>query len=245
MSIPGLPSLPSDIAGVFSEVVLVASDLLGFGAVSSQWGLFLNGEPVVIADSVLSIEFTQDFSITNAPVEQGSFASYNKVQRPFETTLRFATGGSIADRQNLINSIAAIIGDTNLYDVVTPEVTYTNLNLVHQNYLRSAERGAGLLTIDVRAQEVRPAGLVTSSAAATQTGNTGTTTPVSGTSDTSVGPLTGQDRINNGFAAINAPQDPAASPVLNGGNVQPQTPTAAQNSQFTSALTEAGNPFND
>src|ERR1039458_7014020 len=119
MSIPGLPALPAAIAGLFSEVALMTSDGVSSSSSSeSQWGIFLNGAAVVIADNVISVDFRQDFTISNYPIEGGAFASYNKVQHPFEVKIGFSTGGGNADRASMFNSIAAIISDTNLYDVV-------------------------------------------------------------------------------------------------------------------------------
>ena len=100
MSIPGLPALAADIAELFSTIPLITSDGpdVSTAVASSQWGIFLNGDPVVICDNVLSMEFRQDFKISNYPVEQGAFATYNKVQQPMEVKFRFSTGGSSAKR---------------------------------------------------------------------------------------------------------------------------------------------------
>src|SRR5262249_51706443 len=96
-----------------------------------------------------------EWAIANYPVEKGAFESYDKVQTPYEVRVRFASGGSIPNRQALLNSIAAIAGDLNLYDVVTPEAIYTSANIAHYDYNREAARGLGLMVIDVLFQQVR------------------------------------------------------------------------------------------
>lgn len=220
MSIPGLPALPPAAAALFETVVSLVGDAInGSSAAQSQFGIFLNGDPVVVSDNVISFEYSQDFKISNYPVEQGSFASYNKVQQPFEVKFRFSTGGGSTDHQATLASIAAVIADTNLYDVATPDATYSNLNFVHQDYRQSAER-IGLLVIDVRCEEVRPASLASSTT--TTTSPDGTTTTSSSTTQISIIP----------GSQINSPQSPSASPIVNGGNLQPQDPTPAQASQF-------------
>ena len=231
MSIPGLPSLSSGAANLFvTQLVLLTADaILGLLGFHQQWGIFSAGVPVVEADNVVSFDFRQDFSISNYPVEQGSFASYNKVQHPQEMKFRFSTGGSNADRQNFLNSIKAVIADTNLYDVVTPDAVYTNLNFVHWDYARSADRGAGLLVVDVWVEEVRPASLASSS---TLTGATTGATGTSGPGNITAAPL----------PPLNNAQNPAATPQVNGGNVQPQAPTAAQQSAATAAINQS-TPF--
>lgn len=219
MSLPGLPALLPAAEALFSAISSLASDAITATSNQTvQWGIFLNGEPVVIADNVVSVEFVQDYKISNYPIEQGSFASYNKVQQPFEVKVAFSTGGSSSDKQEFINSIAAVIGDTNLYTLATPDVTYSNLNFVHQDYRRNSGR-VGLLVIDVRCEEVRPASLATSTSTPTTTSG-GTTTAT--TTDISIVPGN----------QINQPQNPAASPVVNGGNLQAQDPSPAQASQF-------------
>lgn len=235
MSIPGLPSLASDVLDLFQPVALLVEDLFSIGSnAQSQWGIFKDGEPVVLADTVISVDFRQDFKISNYPVEQGAFSSYNKVQMPFEVKISFARGGSVADRAEFLNSIAAIIGDTNFYDVVMPEATYTSVNLTHQDFNRKASQNLGLLVIDVYAEEVRSASLSTSnSTVATSTGSTAPTADT--TSSNSI--------VSNDFAAINEPQNPAAAPQANGGNVQPQTPTPAQQAAVDQVLQQSMLPF--
>ena len=78
---------------------------------SAQWGIYKDGLPVVVADSVVSFGFKKDWNIADYPVEEGSFESYDKVETPFGARVRFASGGSTANRQALLQSIEAIAGD--------------------------------------------------------------------------------------------------------------------------------------
>lgn len=157
----GLPPLPDSVA-VFDEAVLLAADAISafFGLFPQQWGIFLDGEPVVVADTVLTMEYRQDWRLSKYPQERGAFADYNKVSEPFEARLRFSTGGSLSDRQAMLESIKAIAPDTNLYDVVTPEDVYLSCNVTHYDYKRGAE-DVGLLKVDVWLEEVRVTGAAT------------------------------------------------------------------------------------
>src|SRR5262249_7403244 len=89
------------------------------------------------------------------PLEQGAFETYDKVAVPFEARVRFSAGGNVLDRQALLNSIAAIAGTTELFSVVTPEAIYPHVNNVHYHYPRAADKGGGLLAIDVFVRQVR------------------------------------------------------------------------------------------
>lgn len=149
---PGAPILPPSAGVVFDDAIsLLTGDeaSLFAGSPAPQWGIFQDGASVVTAESVLTVEYRQSWTIADYPIEEGAFESYDKVLSPFEARVRFATGGSLSDRQNLLNSIAAIAGDTNLYDLVTPEETYPNVNISHYDYRRSALNGVGLLQVDV------------------------------------------------------------------------------------------------
>lgn len=135
---------------------ILTRDLATFGLIAPEWGIFdQNGNVVVTFDNVISVEYKQEHSVSDYPLEEGAFESYDKVQVPFDARVRFSSGGSFSNRQALIESVQAIAGDLELYDVVTPEATYTSVNIVHQDYSRTAQNGAGLITLDVWLTEIR------------------------------------------------------------------------------------------
>jgi len=154
--IPGVPSLPISVT-LFESIPFLVSDILnfltGFGA--APWGIYQDGVPVVEADNVVSVDYKQDWSIADFQIEQGGFATYDKVDTPFSSRVRFSSGGSQANRQALLDSIAAIAGTLELYDVVTPEQVYPSVNIQGYDLRRSASNGVGLITIDVKLIEVR------------------------------------------------------------------------------------------
>lgn len=229
MAIPGLPALADDI---FIDVVqLVTADILAFPGTGNapQWGLFLDGEIAVTADNVMAFDFKQDFRVSNFPVEEGSFESYNKVPVPFDVRLTFSSGGSIANRQALIQSVDAIIGSTETFDAVTPEKTFQSINPVHQSVRRSSAKGAGLVVIDVYFVEIRVTATQQFTTSSQQ--GAGTTNDGSSTGSSTTGSVSPNQRVN-GFADINQPQSPSAAPQVSDGNVQPVTPSAAQSSAF-------------
>lgn len=122
-----------------------------------QWGIYFGGVPVIVSDNVVSMEYRQQWSISDFPVERGAFESYDKVQVPYDARIRFSAGGSQANRSAMLASIAAVAGDTNLYDVVTPEAVYLSCNFTHYDYSRRSNEGLGLLSVDIWLIEVRQA----------------------------------------------------------------------------------------
>ena len=157
-NVSGVPPLSSFQLG---PVALVLADAVGgiegLGS-GPQWGIFLDGAPVLDYDSFVSFDYKQDYVISTYPVENGGFQSYDKVQLPFDVRVKVSAGGSIANRAAFLASIDAVIGDTNLYDVVTPEITYTSVNFTHRDVHRAAANGLGLLVVDLWMEEVRETG---------------------------------------------------------------------------------------
>lgn len=198
-------------------VQLLTGDVVGLGQgpQTTLWGLYQNGQPVITANSVVEVSLRVSSTISSYPVEQGAFQSYDKVQKPFEGRLRFATGGSVADRTALLASVdAAKLALTPLYDLYMPEQTYHNVNVVDYEFDRKALSGVGLFVVDVSVQEVRPTGNVQFA----QVGSPGGT------------------QLNNG-------QDPGSNDPLNGGVQQGQQASQSQAQAVNNILNTMGAGF--
>lgn len=111
-----------------------------------MWGVFNSaGIRVVTPDSILNFDQHNEFQIPDFMVQNGGFASYNKITLPYEISLRFSKGGSLSDRTAFLNQLNAIIGDTNLYTVVTPEQTYAGVNFIRREVMRRGKGAAFFL----------------------------------------------------------------------------------------------------
>lgn len=157
-SIPGVPPLlgGASVGAAVGLATLAADTIMGLGGLfGQQWGIFLFGFPIVLADTVVDLSFKREWIISDYPLEQGAFETYDKVAVPFDIRVRFVAGGSDINKTLLLTSIAAIAGDMNLYDVATPNAVYRNCNVRHYDYSRSSTKGLGLLTVDVWLQEIR------------------------------------------------------------------------------------------
>lgn len=155
---PGVPPVLRDPnAPPATPTPLVAADgsSVPTGNNPPQWGILKDGVFVIAADNVVSFEYQQAWNISTYPVEDGGFASYDKVNNPFDARLRFSCGGSLFARTRFIQSIEAIAGDLNLYDVIIPERVYTNVNISKYGYGRTATNGAGLIQVDIGLLEIR------------------------------------------------------------------------------------------
>lgn len=113
-------------------------------------------QPVVKPDSFLEFAYRNEYSISDYPVQDGGFASYDKVANPFETSLRMAKGGSKQERKAFLDSIDAILGTLDLYDILTPEKTYIGVNVLRYEIARRGNRAAYFFTeVDLYFREIR------------------------------------------------------------------------------------------
>lgn len=121
-----------------------------------QWGLFTqDGEFAAPADNVVMFENTLEARISDYPVEQGGFGSYNKVIMPYDIRLVMSRGGSVEDRQEFIKAVNDAWQSTELFNVITPECVYLDVNVVAVRRAATADRGANLLSLELGLRKVR------------------------------------------------------------------------------------------
>lgn len=144
---------------------------------------------LVTADTFKSVEYRGEQRVADYPIEQGGFASYNKVAEPFDLRLVLCAGGGDLVQQLAGGALSAIDGYLNdvlstnftqpmtrsqfilacealltsltLVDVVTPDRTYEQLNCMHFSYTKTKEAGAGMVTGELWFREIRQAAQAT------------------------------------------------------------------------------------
>ena len=146
---PGVPAIAFN-SSIAAPALLITDLVQQFSAIfGPQWGIFLDGVIVITAESVIGVEHRVEYTVSDYPVEGGVFESYDKVLTPFVSKVRFASGSSPAARAALLASVEAASQTLFLYDVVTPEFTYTGATISHYDYRRESEKGVGLIVVDV------------------------------------------------------------------------------------------------
>ena len=212
---PGVPPVLRQPGSIPATVAFVTSDVSAVLALFSppKWGIVdsTSGAFIFEPDTYLGVDFREEWRVPTYPIENGGFSAYNKVLEPYDVRVTFAigspqnpfasivgglTGTSGSARSALLAQLNAAAGSLNLYTVLTPDQSYTNVNIIHVSYdRRAAEGGASMLVIEVWLKYINLT--VTSSYSTSQTP----------TPDTS-----------------NA-QNPAAQPEQNQGSVQPYVPS--------------------
>ncbi|MCX5616990.1 hypothetical protein NQF87_08420 [Bombella sp. TMW 2.2559] len=132
---------------------------------------------ILSAAHVETLGINEYSTISKSPQEDGNFSSYNKVYEPFTATVRFicdgSETGSIAEnllpgfvrgilgdgpdtvRRDFVATLAALVKDTNLYFVATPERIYKHANIINYRIERKSDQGINMIVADVALQEVR------------------------------------------------------------------------------------------
>src|SRR6185312_15922270 len=84
---------PSGIAVLAELGDLVGIDLLN--PLPTDWKILdaNTSAPVIVPDTVPRFEYRGEARVSDYPVEQGAFASYNKVQVPFEIRMTMVCSG--------------------------------------------------------------------------------------------------------------------------------------------------------
>ena len=185
--VPGVPALASVATGLGAGPVLAIADQLGLGSIfgAPQWGIFdSDGNPVLTGDCVAEFGYRRDYQISDYPVEDGGFSSYNKVQRPAHFAVAFMVGGADADRSAFLAAAEDLAASLTLYSVATPEASYPSVNVTGVSYRRTNYRGATLMRVEVICEEVRVTAAAQfintaqPSVSAVQNGGTAVVTPV-------------------------------------------------------------------
>jgi hypothetical protein len=176
--LPGVPSLPRS-----PKVPTLARAGLGIvqGAlwrifqVDTQWGIFDSkgvalGDPLGLGGivggaleaaglastlSTNAVDYTKETKVSDFPLEQGSFASYNKVEAAAAPVVTLCFTGSESDRRTFLEAIDVAVKSTELYSVVTPEATYIDYSVERYNYSRRSSKGATLLLVEISLREIR------------------------------------------------------------------------------------------
>lgn len=105
--------------------------------------------------SVISFALDSNSVVSDFPVEKGSFAQYNKVNRPNRISLTYAITGKEKDRMLFFNELNDAKNNNVLFDVAMPEFRFQGYTITDFSMARSAESGAQMFIFDVNLTEVK------------------------------------------------------------------------------------------
>jgi hypothetical protein len=173
--VPALPRSPSFPPLVRVGLGLVQGMLWRIFQVQTRWGIFDSkgkplGDPAKFTGlignaldaaglgstlSTNAVDYSKETRVSDFPLERGSFASYNKVEAPASPIVTLCLTGSEKNRRTFLEAIDKACKSTDLYSVVTPEVTYINYSVERYSYSRRSSKGATLLIVEITLKEIR------------------------------------------------------------------------------------------
>lgn len=169
-SLPSIPSLPSvnipkvvsfvkSPAAVLNVVSLIAKYLPKLNPPRPIYAI-LNKEtqiPLTIPDSWLEINpLIAEYQVSDYPIEDGAFATYNKVRRPSLMGATMVKEGSDLERATWLEAIRQQLQSdpTALYNIITPQGIFPNQTLVGLALQTRPDRGSNMLYLELKFSEV-------------------------------------------------------------------------------------------
>lgn len=177
-SVPRSPNFPTTAAPVI-QITSLVSQLWDTISHRATWGVFRDAgggdlRPVIIPDNITSFGNTNEYSVVNFPIQEGKFASFNKIANPFDASVSMTVGGGEQTRAAFLKQLDFAISTLDKYIILTPEKSYTGVNLVRYRILRSGAKDAYFFSdVELFFVEIREvqSQYVTTQQAATQTVN--------------------------------------------------------------------------
>lgn len=104
---------------------------------------------------VMDLEMTAEGKVISTPIEQGSFAAYNKVASPTTIRATLAVEGELGDLQSVIDTLFELKDGTELVNFVTPVREYESYTVEKFNFQQAAEKGVNVLYVEINLSEIK------------------------------------------------------------------------------------------
>lgn len=169
-SLPSIPSLPSislpkvvsfakSPAAVLNVVSLIAKNLPKLNPARPIYAILNKDTQIPLAwpDSWVEINpLIAEYQVSDYPVEDGEFMTYNKVRRPSLMSAVVVKEGSDLERATWLEAIRQQLQSdpTAIYNIITPDAIYPNQTLVGLAQQKRQDRGSNMLYLEMKFSEV-------------------------------------------------------------------------------------------
>jgi hypothetical protein len=140
---------------------LIAPKWFIFDTTTGQQILPISNVSSIIQSNVQAVSFhscevTNQYNVSNYPIEQGAFSSYNKIRTPQNISLTLVQGGSESVKQALLSTVDDMANSNGLdsYLLITPFGVYPNLSVERYDFKRETKGGQGLLMVNIHFVEI-------------------------------------------------------------------------------------------
>lgn len=129
----------------------------GFLPAEESWTILKeDGSLALDFDVFLNFDAKTENPTVQAPVEEGGFTMYNKIQTPLEIAVGLGfKSKNLGDLDNVVQSLLDLSSSTDLVNIITPEYEFKNFNLEKLAWSRQRDQGAYVLYVDLGFIEVK------------------------------------------------------------------------------------------
>lgn len=161
--VPNVDGVPEGVLKTASALAdtttTVSESSISSSSDDATWGIYVGGEIAIEADSIISWSIRNDASVSDYLMESGAFSQYNKVRTPYTIKVQLTRNGGEDGREELIATLEDYLDSTDLLDIIIPEKTYTDVNLVKYEISRSGQDGTvNRIVADMDFIEIRETG---------------------------------------------------------------------------------------
>lgn len=157
----GVPQLLRSVAQLADTTTLgylgigdALNSVIGYPPV--EWAVFNSkGEIFATYDSFFAFDYSNTATISDYPIEKGSFTSYNKVDLPYDIRVTLHCGGSTERRAAFVQACENARASLDMYSILTPEKTYRNINFIGIDKGSTSGEGVNIAIVHLLGKEVR------------------------------------------------------------------------------------------
>lgn len=128
---------------------------LGLKSLTAKKSEWFFSDDVLPNASIFDMTIRCGGSVVSAPIEKGSFVSYNKTNEPLEINATLAYEGTSTYLQSCIEQVKKLKESVALFSIITPNYEYKNMNLESFDYAQKREDGLGALYIKATFREIK------------------------------------------------------------------------------------------
>lgn len=116
---------------------------------------------IVEFSAVTGVAIVHDSKVVTAPIENGSFTAYNKIDLPDGVSFQAALTGDANEQEAALIKLNELKKSTELLVLITPFEFIENLNIVSVKYERTRENGTSSTIVELMLQEIRQVDVIT------------------------------------------------------------------------------------
>ena len=122
----------------------------------AEWTLIdSKGETALTFTAFIDLDSRTESQVSEYPIEEGGFASYNKTESPRELRVTLGIQGDNTDLEQSLIRLEEYRKKALLLIVSTPSRLYKSMTLESYSYKRTQDENAGKLIVELVLKEIR------------------------------------------------------------------------------------------